>query len=119
MKSSGRLVPRPSKMSIFCTKSFKVEYFFTDEKQRCYDGQMPPNFASLERAREVRDNVVFLNSQIKSCNVFIMTLGLVEAWYDNVANLYLNLQPGTSAARRNPGRFCVRVLDYAENMKIL
>jgi len=46
--------------------------------------------------------------------VIIITLGLVEAWYDKQSQLYLNLAPHPRALKNSPERFEMRVLDYNE-----
>ncbi len=56
---------------------------------------------------------------IKQCPVLIITLGLVECWYDKELDLYLNLAPPHAAIAAYPGRFEFRVLDYAEVLESL
>jgi len=53
-------------------------------------------------------------SRAKNADVIIITLGLVEAWYDKQSELYLNLPPHPRALTRFPNRFELRVLDYNE-----
>jgi hypothetical protein len=61
----------------------------------------------FERRREV-DQVY---AELTSSDVVIVTLGLVEAWYDNEHSLYLNQMPWRSMAKNNVGRYELRVLD--------
>lgn len=49
---------------------------------------------------------------IKDCRVVIMTLGLVELWYDREQKLYLNATVMPSLVKKYPGRFSLRVLDF-------
>ncbi len=45
-------------------------------------------------------------------DVIIMTLGLVECWYDNTLGVYLNMAPPLRVLKRNPGRFEYHTLSY-------
>lgn len=47
-------------------------------------------------------------------SVIVITLGLVEAWYDNVTGLYLDYGPLKAMVEREPDRFELHVLDYNE-----
>lgn len=47
-----------------------------------------------------------------SADVIIITLGLVECWYDTKTELYLNVAPGGKLIERYPDRFEFHVLDY-------
>lgn len=51
---------------------------------------------------------------VKDADVVILTLGLVECWYDNTTGVHLNRFPGAHAVKNNPGRFSMHVLDYDE-----
>lgn len=70
---------------------------------------------SLARARERRAELLEYFGRLKDANVVIITLGLVEVWYDHLAQLYLNITPPFDMPRRFPGRFTVHTSDYAEN----
>ena len=56
---------------------------------------------------------------ITRSDVIILTLGLVEAWYDNELGIYLNEAPGFAVAQRNFSRFSLHVLDYHQNLAAL
>jgi len=47
-------------------------------------------------------------------SVVVVTLGLVEAWYDRVLGLYLNFPPLKACAEREPTRYELHTLDYNE-----
>ena len=49
----------------------------------------------------------------------MLTLGLVEAWYDAQTGLYLNAPPSLWSVRREPHRFSVHVTSYTENVAML
>jgi tetratricopeptide (TPR) repeat protein len=51
---------------------------------------------------------------IADAEVVIITLGLAEAWFDTKYGIYLNRPPLRSAAKSEPGRFEVHVLEYGE-----
>ncbi|RQW87476.1 MAG: GSCFA family protein [Geobacter sp.] len=51
---------------------------------------------------------------IKFANLIVLTLGLVEAWFDKQTCLYLNKAPSRNLIKKYPGRFELRVLDYDE-----
>lgn len=68
---------------------------------------------SRERVLERRGEIDSLYSLLPKSDVLIVTLGLVEAWYDLEDELYLNRVPG-GAAFRNPDkakRYELRILD--------
>lgn len=70
-----------------------------------------------------KDTVLRRRSAIKSayqsfaqCRLIIVTLGLVEVWYDLEAELYLNAVPPPPLIRRYPDRFELHALDYVETL---
>ncbi len=65
---------------------------------------------ALERRKQIHDIVALL----PQCRVFIMTLGLVETWYDESAKLYLNGAPPREAVAREPERFSFRRQSHGE-----
>ena len=58
-------------------------------------------------------------ARVKEADVVIITLGLVEAWYDKVSKLYLNGVPPLRSVKAEPDRFELRVLDYAEILEAM
>lgn len=73
----------------------------------------------IERARGRRAEMLEYFGRLRDASVVVITLGIVEVWYDRLANLYLNLAPGWEAVHRYPGRFTVHRTDYAENRERL
>lgn len=58
-------------------------------------------------------NRYFANlKKIESANIVILTLGLVEVWFDKQTQTYLNLMPSVRALKKNPSRFEMHVLSY-------
>jgi GSCFA family len=70
---------------------------------------------SLERARERRVELREYFGRLKTADVVILTLGIVEVWYDHLTQLSLNVTPPYETTRRFPGRFTVHRTGYAEN----
>jgi len=75
--------------------------------------------SSLERARKRRQYVTDYMKLAAKSKVFIMTLGLGEAWYDTKTGLYLNAMPHRSSRDREPERFEFHVLDYNQILQCL
>jgi hypothetical protein len=75
--------------------------------------------ASLETVTKRRAAIRAAYSQIKSCRMVIITLGLTECWYDTKSGLYLNTAPRRSLVRSLPERFELHVLNHAETYDFL
>lgn len=75
--------------------------------------------ASMERVQERRRAVMEMTAQLGNCRVIVITLGLVECWFDREADLYLNGIPPKFALTTQPDRFELRVLDYADVLDTL
>lgn len=58
-------------------------------------------------------------AQIASARVVVLTLGLVEAWFDRESGLYLNMTPREDLVRARAGQFEFRLLGYEENLSYL
>jgi hypothetical protein len=74
---------------------------------------------TLERARERRGQIDGIYAKLPSCQVVIITLGLVEAWFDRVHQVYLNRMPPHEVMRREPTRFLFRRMDLFEAYPLL
>jgi hypothetical protein len=74
--------------------------------------QVPPvtRDRAVERRRQIHDVV----RTVKQCRVFIITLGLVETWFDRQTGLYLNGIPPRGAIAAQPERFQLRRQSHAE-----
>lgn len=68
--------------------------------------------ASFEKIVSIRKALTEVTKAVARCRVVIMTLGLVELWYDIENQLYLNATLMPSLIRKYPGRFSLRVLDF-------
>ena len=58
-------------------------------------------------------------SLIKQCELVVITLGLVESWYDKVKKTYLNISPHKSTVKNNPDRYELHVLSYDQIISCL
>lgn len=100
----------------------EIEFAYSEDDGRKYlieiedgqylDAQLHTNITvSLERGLERRQQLRTLyQNAIAHSRVIIITLGLVEAWWDNQERLYLNDTVNTRAIKRFPGRFFFEVL---------
>ncbi len=73
----------------------------------------------LEDVRRRRQGLHAAIRSLAQCRVVIMTLGLVELWWDMEAGTYLNTSPMPSVLDRWPDRFELHVLDFQECYKYL
>jgi GSCFA family len=71
--------------------------------------------ASREELLMERHRVIDTHKNILQSDVLVVTLGLVEAWYDKKTETYLNFTPSEILAT-NLSRFECRVTDYSENL---
>lgn len=83
---------------------------------RFFDLQLPLGFRpiSAEALIRRRNDISAIYRQLESSQVVLITLGLIEAWFDNRSALYINCTPPKGAARDDPGRFQLHILDYNE-----
>ena len=69
---------------------------------------------SEERAMARRFEVNGLFKLVKDCRIVILTLGLVEAWYDTKNRIYLNTSVSHYMQKYDPDRFELHVLSFKE-----
>mmetsp|Transcript_23218 Transcript_23218/g.39867 ORF Transcript_23218/g.39867 Transcript_23218/m.39867 type:complete len:342 (-) Transcript_23218:10798-11823(-) len=55
-------------------------------------------------------------SEIARVDVVVITLGLVEVWYDRETGVYMNAAPDPRLAAQYPDRFEFHILNYNDNM---
>lgn len=70
--------------------------------------------ASWERIRERRAETTALYRQLARCRIVILTLGLVESWFDTRTGLHLNGPPPQFALKSEPDRFQLHLLSVEE-----
>ncbi len=107
--------------------AFGVEPF---DDEKCFAEVSPGKFVDLhlspalrpeplESVKARRNAIISANRQLADCSVLIITLGLVEIWYDVLNKIYLNVSPRPSHLRAQPGRFELHVLTYEEALSYL
>ncbi len=74
---------------------------------------------TLERALARRSEIALVYANLARSQMVIVTLGLVEAWFDNETRLYLNQIPPRELAASYPARFEFRRLDVVDCVTIL
>ncbi|HLJ19575.1 MAG TPA: GSCFA domain-containing protein [Stellaceae bacterium] len=67
-----------------------------------------------QRAHERRRQVFEVFRRGFDADCVVITLGLVECWFDAARRRYLQETPNTPALRRETGRFGFKLLDHAE-----
>jgi GSCFA family len=73
----------------------------------------------LDYVRKRRQLVLENTRQIRDCRVVILTLGLVEAWWDKRVRGYINQAPPIRYLRKEPERFSLHVMTYPEVLNCL
>jgi hypothetical protein len=71
----------------------------------------PEPFETLVERREILGRMY---KTIPECRVIILTLGLVETWFDKKSGIYINATPRPAMLRNDPDRFELHVLSYNE-----
>jgi hypothetical protein len=72
-------------------------------------------FVGRGETLERRALVTEVQARIKSCQLVILTLGLVECWKDGLTGVYLNITPTKQMMEKYPGRYSLHVVGYEEN----
>jgi GSCFA family protein len=75
--------------------------------------------ATKDRLLARRGEVDAVYRELASCQAVIVTLDLVEAWYDVSTGLYVNRMPPTAFLLADRGRFELHVLDVTEVQRLL
>jgi len=85
-----------------------------------YDPHTNPalQLAGLDETMHRRGIIQMVTRRILQCRVVIITLGLVEVWRDNVANVFIN-QVIPSMHTRYPERYDLHVTNFVENLSNL
>lgn len=69
---------------------------------------------TLNRAVARRAEIDAIYSALPNADAVIITLGLVEAWYDHASSAYLNGMPSMGAWKADRERFSLRILDASD-----
>lgn len=81
---------------------------------RYMDPQLTLGFrpVSAEALIKRRNDISAVYRNLANSQVVLITLGLIEAWFDNRSGLYINCPPPKGVVRDDPSRFELHVLDY-------
>lgn len=74
---------------------------------------------TFERVKERRREIDSVYEELPSSDLAIVTLGLIEAWFDDQTGLFLNRMPPMSSIRKEPQRFSLRRLEVSESCSLL
>lgn len=107
----GRVEPLPDERYLVAT----------DKNGGYHDVMLPFDYpaVTLERGVERRRQIRALFAGIADVSVVVITLGLIEHWYDNELGIYINSRPGPRVEKQYPGRFAFRQLDLEENRALV
>lgn len=95
--------------------SFPGDDAFLQVKDNCFvDLQLGDLKIDLdkEQIKTVRDGLEIAMKNAAEADIFIATLGLAEAWFDNELGIYLNITPDYKLCQKYVGRFEHHILDY-------
>ena len=83
---------------------------------RFLDLQVPFVFKAMPEAivRDNRERISAIYRNLATSNAVLITLGLIEAWYDRRAQSYITCSPPKGLVRNEPDRFELHVLEYNE-----
>lgn len=70
--------------------------------------------AALEVVLKRRDVVREITTEIKKSKIIIITLGLVEAWYDRELGIYLNAPPPRGVIKADDDKYELHILSYQQ-----
>lgn len=87
----------------------------------CIDPHINPTLKPVDRAGTVERRHIMTDvvRRIAHCRIVFLTLGLVEAWYDKKAGVWLNSTPTPAMRRKHPQRYEFSVTGYPENLQNL
>lgn len=74
---------------------------------------------SMDRVLQRRGEIDRIYDGLKPSDIVIITLGLVQSWYDTKEQLYLNRMPTLWAMKSYPGRYSIRILDVETSYALL
>lgn len=84
------------------------------------DLSLPGGFpVTFDRAVERRKEISTIYGELEQSDVVVITLGFVEAWFDEVTGLYLNQMPPLDVLKASGSRFVFRRLGVEEVMPLL
>ena len=73
-------------------------------------------FTTADEVMALRQRIIECHRRVVEADVVVVTLGLVEAWYDRQNASYCNITPYALFASQ-PDRFELRITNYQENLE--
>ncbi|PLX70668.1 MAG: hypothetical protein C0602_03925 [Denitrovibrio sp.] len=96
------------------------KHLYRETEDSWFDPQsVAVKITSFEEVLNRRKELLRLTRYIIDSDVVTVTLGLIEAWYDKELGIYLNSMPPVKMIMKNKDRFCLRLIDYNENLQNL
>lgn len=94
----------------------QLQYIVELKSGLAVDLNLPTWFSGVPRQRAIERRLETnkLFSEIKSSDLIIITLGLIECWYDTVAGGFICDSPSPDLVKEYPDRFTFKQLNYAE-----
>ncbi len=74
---------------------------------------------SFERIKERRQEIFKLYQNLPQCPYVVITLGFIEAWFDNQTQLFINRLPPNTLKDREPNRFVLKILTVKDSLALL
>lgn len=98
-------------------KSFPEASLVEGEDGNWIDPSTNPTLKWVDRAGTLarRATISDVVRRVRGCRLVVLTLGLVELWYDRETEVFLNMAPSPPMQRMFPGRYEFRVTDFREN----
>lgn len=87
---------------------------FTD--LHTHAGERPRPFEEVARRR---DTIIEVTRTVRDCRIVIMTLGLIELWFDEQQGIYLNSAPHPRIIERDAERFALHVMSFEETLSYM
>jgi hypothetical protein len=90
--------------------------FFIEVDGKYIDLNLKPGeqAQNLAVVKSFRDNITTYFKQVQECDVVILTLGMIECWFDDKYKIVLNQPPHPKAIRKEPKRFKFCVLELED-----
>lgn len=92
------------------------ESFLTDDHGFVYDPHAAADTfrGPADVVGQRRAGITANMRRLRDCRIVVLTLGLVEVWYDRQNDMYLNSTLPRFFLERDPERYVLRALDYSD-----
>ena len=91
------------------------------DPEHCIDPHINPTLEATDRAGTLERRRIMqqVHARVRDCRVVFITLGLVEVWYDEAAQVHLNTTPTEEMREHFPERYSFQVSNYVQNLENL